>query len=356
MQVSEFAPLLINWQRQHGRHDLPWQVEDPYRIWLSEIMLQQTQVTTVLDYYPRFLQRFPDVASLAAASVDDVLALWSGLGYYSRARNLHKAAQQVMTDFNGNFPSQREQLQTLCGVGRSTAAAIAAFAFHQRETILDGNVKRVLTRVFGITGFPGERAIEQQLWALAEQLLPAASNDMPDYIQGLMDLGALLCARGKPACGQCPMRQGCIAYRDNRTAELPTRKPRKPVPTRHIMLLIAQDKDRIYFERRPPTGIWGGLLCLPECTDSDSAQQLLDKLGDGELTVSLPEFEHQLTHFRLIITPQPAELQRRKSSRAAENGGQWLTADEAIAAGLPTPVRRILTQYCAPGLFNRETP
>lgn len=353
MQNSEFAPLLIDWQRHHGRHNLPWQVQDPYRIWLSEIMLQQTQVTTVLDYYPRFLQRFPDVASLAAAPANDVLALWSGLGYYSRARNLHKAAQQVMTDFGGSFPHSREQLQTLCGVGRSTAAAIAAFAFNQRETILDGNVKRVLTRVFGIAGFPGERTVEQQLWTLAEQLLPDNADDMPAYTQGLMDLGALLCTRGRPSCGQCPMRHGCIAHRDNRTAELPTRKARKPVPTKHIMLLIAQDRDRIYFERRPPSGIWGGLLCLPECTDSGAAQLLLDKLGDGELTVSLPEFEHQLTHFRLIITPQPAELHHLRSDRMADHNGTWLTVEEAIAAGLPTPVRRILTQYCAESLFTQ---
>ena len=214
-------------------------------------------------------------------------------------------------------------------------------------------MKRVLTRVFGIAGFPGERTVEQQLWTLAEQLLPDSADDMPAYTQGLMDLGALLCTRGRPSCGQCPMRHGCIAHRDNRTAELPTRKARKPVPTKHIMLLIAQDRDRIYFERRPPSGIWGGLLCLPECTDSGAAQLLLDKLGDGELTVSLPEFEHQLTHFRLIITPQPAELHHLRSDRMADHNGTWLTVEEAIAAGLPTPVRRILTQYCAESLFTQ---
>jgi A/G-specific adenine glycosylase len=221
---TDFSRRLIAWQRQHGRHHLPWQVREPYRVWLSEIMLQQTQVATVLDYYPRFIARFPDVAALAAAPQDDVLNLWAGLGYYSRARNLHKAAKQVVHDFGGVFPPQRQALETLCGVGRSTAAAIAAFAFHEREAILDGNVKRVLCRVFAQEGNLADKKFEQALWALAESLLPPENKNMPAYTQGLMDLGATVCKRSKPLCAQCPMADGCLAKAQNRIADLPRKK------------------------------------------------------------------------------------------------------------------------------------
>ena len=224
---SSFARRLINWQRQHGRHDLPWQVKDPYCVWLSEIMLQQTQVATVLDYYPRFLAKFPTVQSLAAAPQDEVLSLWAGLGYYSRARNLHKAAQQVVGQFGGIFPSERKDLETLCGVGRSTAAAISAFAFNRRETILDGNVKRVLCRVFAQDGNPQDKKFENVLWALAESLLPSENADMPAYTQGLMDLGATVCKRTKPLCHQCPMADICEARKQNRIDE-PARKKLPP--------------------------------------------------------------------------------------------------------------------------------
>lgn len=352
MQYSDFSQRLVTWQRQNGRHNLPWQVQNPYHVWLSEIMLQQTQVTTVLNYYPRFLLRFPSVKSLASASTEDILALWSGLGYYSRARNLHKAAQQIMQDFDGRFPDTREALQTLTGIGRSTAAAIAAFAFNQREAILDGNVKRVLTRFFGIEGIPSARAVEQHLWSLAEQLLPQNKKDMPAYTQGLMDLGSLICTRSRPRCSQCPVKSDCTALRENRTAELPTRKPRKAVPSKHLLLLLARHNDHFYFERRPLTGIWGGLLSLPECSDTLAAQHLLEYLGKGELTVSLPEFEHQLTHFRLIITPQPAEIYSQNNWLQPPKNGQWLTIDEALEAGVPVPIKKILQQCRTPGVFT----
>lgn len=230
---TSFARRLIDWQRQHGRHDLPWQVKDPYSVWLSEIMLQQTQVATVLDYYPRFLTKFPTVQSLAAAPQDEVLSLWAGLGYYSRARNLHKAAQQVVGQFGGIFPSERKDLETLCGVGRSTAAAISAFAFNRRETILDGNVKRVLCRVFAQDGNPQDKKFENSLWTLAESLLPSENTDMPAYTQGLMDLGATVCKRTKPLCHQCPMADICEAKKQNRIDELPRKKtaPRSANPT-----------------------------------------------------------------------------------------------------------------------------
>lgn len=225
-----FAARLLNWQRTHGRHDLPWQASrEPYRIWLSEIMLQQTQVETVIPYYLRFLQRFPDLPALAAASLEDVLALWSGLGYYARARNLHRAAREVRDQHDGQFPRTAAEIANLPGIGRSTAAAIAAFAHGERAAILDGNVKRVLCRVFGVEGFPGSAAVDRELWALAERLLPEA--EIGRYIQAQMDLGATVCTRSRPACGRCPFAADCIAQRSGRIAELPTPRPRKAVPT-----------------------------------------------------------------------------------------------------------------------------
>ncbi|MGN7071848.1 A/G-specific adenine glycosylase, partial [Neisseria sp. P0001.S004] len=261
---SSFARRLINWQRQHGRHDLPWQVKDPYCVWLSEIMLQQTQVATVLDYYPRFLAKFPTVQSLAAAPQDEVLSLWAGLGYYSRARNLHKAAQQVVGQFGGIFPSERKDLETLCGVGRSTAAAISAFAFNRRETILDGNVKRVLCRVFAQDGNPQDKKFENVLWTLAESLLPSENADMPAYTQGLMDLGATVCKRTKPLCHQCPMADICEARKQNRIDELPRKKTAPEVQTLPLYWLIIHNTDgALLLEKRPAKGIWGGLYCVP---------------------------------------------------------------------------------------------
>lgn len=342
MLHSSFAARLTAWQKTHGRHDLPWQVSDPYRIWLSEIMLQQTQVKSVLEYYPRFLARFPDVAALAAAPQEDVLTLWSGLGYYSRARNLHKAAQMVMAEFGGSFPAERQQLERLPGVGRSTAAAIASFAFGRRETILDGNVKRVLTRCFGVAGFPGERAVEQSLWRLAEDLLPRDAALMSAYTQGLMDLGATVCSRGKPACTVCPMVDGCVAAREGRTGELPTPRPKKTVPTRHTVMLLATHGDKVWLLRRPPTGIWGGLLSLPEFETSTQAEDWLQRAGQGDALPAWPELEHVFTHYRLIITPLPARLDGLNGGAAMEDNGQWLPLAEAPDAGVPAPVRRLL--------------
>ena len=339
---ASFAMRLVAWQKTDGRHGLPWQVSDPYRVWLSEIMLQQTQVISVLDYYPRFLLRFPDLPTLAAAPVDDVLACWSGLGYYSRARNLHKAAQQVMGQFAGEFPSQRADIEQLCGVGRSTAAAIAAFAFGQRETILDGNVKRVLTRCFGIDGFPGDKAVESRLWALAESLLPPDAVDMVAYTQGLMDLGATVCRRSKPDCPSCPMRADCVACRDDLTAELPTRKAKKAVPQREVVLLIALHEGRVLLERRPPSGIWGGLLSLPEFVSTLAVADWLAVNGDGELLPVWPDLQHVFTHFRLTITPQCVPLQRLAAGHCAEDGHVWLPLAVALDAGVPAPVRKLL--------------
>ena len=342
MLEQAFAARLIAWQQQHGRHGLPWQVRDAYRVWLSEIMLQQTQVSSVLGYYDRFLQHFPDIAALAAASVDEVLAQWSGLGYYSRARNLHKAAQMVRDEFGGVFPCEREQIERLPGVGRSTAAAIAAFAFGQRETILDGNVKRVLTRCFGIEGFPGERAVEKQLWTLAEKLLPPPPADMTAYTQGLMDLGATVCRRGKPACENCPMRDGCVAWQSGRTAELPTPRPKKALPTRHAVMLLACHGQKVWLQRRPPTGIWGGLLSLPEFDSSQAVDDWLAATGLGDVLPAWPELEHVFSHYRLIITPLPVRLEALSATAVKENNGNWFDLSAAPDVGVPAPVRRLL--------------
>lgn len=255
-----FATRLIAWQKTMGRHDLPWQKTcDAYHVWLSEIMLQQTQVSAVIHYYQRFLQHFPTVETLAAASIDEVMALWSGLGYYSRARNLHQCAKKIVDDFAGQFPADEQLLQALPGIGRSTAAAITVFAYGAQAAILDGNVKRVLSRVFGIAGWSGLKVVEQQLWQLATSLLP--ENEIESYTQGLMDVGAMLCKRSKPLClnepQACPFAADCVARNENRIHTLPEPKPRKAIPLRHAVILILRQEGRLLLQRRPPIGIWG---------------------------------------------------------------------------------------------------
>jgi A/G-specific adenine glycosylase len=261
-----FAQTVITWQHLHGRHDLPWQgTRDPYRIWVSEIMLQQTQVAAVIGYYARFMARFPDVRSLAAAPIDDVLACWSGLGYYSRARNLHACAALVVSQHGGTFPQNPEALQALPGIGPSTAAAIAAFAWGVRAAILDGNVKRVLCRRFGIEGFPGERTVEARLWSMARAHLPAdGEGGIEAYTQGLMDLGATVCTRARPACARCPLSAQCDAYHTQRVALLPTRRPARRIEQRDAVWVVLVADDAVLLERRAPAGLWGGLWSLPE--------------------------------------------------------------------------------------------
>ncbi|MDD5391370.1 MAG: A/G-specific adenine glycosylase [Gallionellaceae bacterium] len=336
--MPDFATRLVTWQTIHGRHDLPWQgTRDPYAIWLSEIMLQQTQVASVIAYYQRFLARFPDVAALAAAPLDEVLAHWSGLGYYARGRNLHRAAQLVMERHGGIFPADPEAVTALPGIGRSTAAAILAFAFGQRRAILDGNVKRVLARCFGIAGYPGAKAVENALWQKAEQLLPDAGIET--YTQALMDLGATLCAR-RPACGPCPLRTVCVAYNENRLAELPSPKPRKIQPQKETAMLILRRKGEVYLEKRPPTGIWGGMWSFPEIGVADEAR--LARFGvEGKAGMALPEMQHTFTHFRLRIVPRLFEVTASLPA-AGEPGGLWIAPAEALGAAIPAPVREIL--------------
>lgn len=338
--TPDFASRLVAWQRDHGRHDLPWQGgADPYPVWVSEIMLQQTQVETVMPYFRRFLDRFPDLAALAAADEDQVLALWSGLGYYSRGRNLHAAARRIVAEHGGRFPEDFAAIQSLPGIGRSTAAAIAVFAFGQRRAILDGNVKRVLARVYGVAGWPGDRTVENRLWTLAESLLPAAG--IRAYTQGLMDLGAMVCARARPRCDACPFTDHCLANRRGLQRELPGPRPRKALPEKSAAMLVLLRAGEVLLEKRPPSGIWGGLWSLPECGESDDPRAAARRLGfEADVADALPAFSHSFTHFRLFI--RPWELRVTSAGSVAEPGRLWLSLDDLEGAALPTPVRRIL--------------
>ncbi len=314
--MPSFAESLVRWQRRHGRHDLPWQAtRDPYRVWLSEIMLQQTQVATVIPYYRRFLERFADVRALAAASEEEVLRLWSGLGYYARGRNLHAAAKAVAA--RGGFPRTLDGLCELPGVGRSTAAAIAVFAFGRRAAILDGNVKRVLARRFAVTG-------EAEQWALAERLLPR--QGLRAYTQALMDLGATVCRRASPDCAACPVTRGCVARREGRIAELPAPRPRKPLPLKRATWYVHVDAGKVLLERRPSNGLWGGLWTFPE-----------KRLPGARRLRPLPVLEHGFTHFRLRARPVLCT-----GPDGAAPGQLWLDMAEAPQAAVPTPVRRVL--------------
>jgi A/G-specific adenine glycosylase len=311
-----FAEKLIHWQRRHGRHGLPWQgTRDPYRIWLSEIMLQQTQVSAVLPYYRRFLERFPDVEALARASEDDVLRLWSGLGYYARGRNLHQAAREIRRH---GFPKTSKELQELRGIGRSTAAAIAVFAYGERAAILDGNVKRVLARCFGL-------ASDEELWRKAERLLPTKAVET--YTQALMDLGATVCTRN-PDCGACPVRGRCVARKTGRIAELPAARSRKALPIKKTTWFVYRDAGRVLLERRPSPGIWGGLWCFPELEDAAF------RVRSRKI---LKPIDHGFTHFRLRIQPLLCDVKSRESP-----GRLWLDLSDALDAAIPAPVKNLL--------------
>jgi len=344
-QPADFARQLIAWQRRHGRNDLPWQgTRDAYRIWLSEIMLQQTQVGTVIPYYRTFLEHFPDVTSLARAELNDVLRLWSGLGYYSRARNLHRAANAVMDVHGGQFPREREALETLPGVGRSTAAAIAAFAFGGREAILDGNVKRVLARHFAVAGFPGEAKVAAKLWTLAESLLPA--RGIARYTQALMDLGATVCTR-KPACGSCPVQASCQALAQGATTSYPGARPRRSVPVRETSMLLLVSQGRLLLEKRAPSGIWGGLWCFSEfALDEDAAAVCEARYGLRVADIEhLPVLPHSFTHFTLRIHPVACRVDDGVvgAGRAADGGATaWMTLQDAAVDAIPVPVRTLL--------------
>ena len=352
-----FSRDLIAWQKAYGRHSLPWQqTRDAYRVWLSEIMLQQTQVAAVIPYYQRFLERCPDVQSLAYASNEEVMALWSGLGYYTRARNLHKCAKQVVEQYQGQFPSDPRLLQELPGIGRSTAAAIAAFSYGVRAAIMDGNVKRVFARVFGVEGYPGAKPIEDHLWRRAEALLP--EHDIEAYTQGLMDLGSSLCSRSKPTCRSCPFANRCVAWQQGRTDELPHRKPASKAKQKFACMYLLRVDDQVLLEQRPMQGIWGGLLSLPEdngmlenpsAEDSSFSQQsqrataFATRFGEIEKLSILAEMSHVFTHFRLEF--RVLEV-RMKAWSAAVQEPRYHILDMANIenAGLPAPIKSLLLQ------------
>ena len=349
--LSGFAVEIVRWQATHGRNSLPWQnTRDPYRVWLSEIMLQQTQVATVLDYYARFLQHFPAVSDLAAASQDEVLALWSGLGYYSRARNLHRCAQEVMQLHAGQFPRTAEQLQTLPGIGRSTAAAIASFCFGERVAILDGNVKRVLTRVLGFSADLAQGANERALWNMATDLLPTQNlpDSMPRYTQGLMDLGATICVGRQPQCLLCPVENLCSARVAGEPEKYPVKTRTLKRSSQVLSLLWAQRPDgAVWLEKRPASGIWGGLYCLPVFDSDDALKAFLPASVHGRLE-PLPHFVHVLTHRDLHLAPWIAGFRASqampKAMDAGARSGAWFGPAQWPGLGLPAPIRKLLRQ------------
>ena len=344
-----FAEAIVSWQTSHGRHSLPWQnTRDPYRVWLSEIMLQQTQVSTVLDYYAKFLARFPTVANLAAASQDEVLGLWSGLGYYSRARNLHRCAQDVVALHGGVFPTTAEVLQTLPGIGRSTAAAVASFCFGERVAILDGNVKRVLTRVLAFSADLASSANERTLWNLATAMLPThdVAAAMPRYTQGVMDLGAGICITRQPQCLLCPVQALCRGLATGNPAQFPVKTKKLKRSAQALNVLWARRPDgAVWLERRPVKGIWGGLYCLPVFADEDALKASLTPAMTRAIE-PLPHFLHVLTHKDLHIAPWqltlPFDAVLPEGFVSADNKGAWFDASAWPALGLPAPIRKLL--------------
>lgn len=336
---GRFAANLLAWFDHSGRKHLPWQHQPtPYRVWVSEIMLQQTQVATVIDYYQRFMARFPDVRALAAADEDEVLHLWTGLGYYARARNLLKAARLVVSEHGGEFPQDIEQVQALPGIGRSTAGAILALSRGQRHSILDGNVKRVLTRYFGIEGFPGITAIERELWTLADACTPRAR--VAEYTQAIMDLGATVCVRSRPLCMVCPMREDCVARREGRQAVLPTPRPRKERPLRNSVALILQrDDGTVLLEKRPPTGLWGGLWTFPQFDSPAEATAWLALRfpGQAQAPQMLAPYAHAFTHFDLHLQPMLVQLRRAAPAVNEVQEHCWYDAHRPARIGLTKP-------------------
>jgi A/G-specific adenine glycosylase len=341
LNTEQFQSAILSFYDQRGRKDLPWQQnKSHYRVWVSEVMLQQTQVTTVIPYYQRFMERFPSLEQLAAASLDEVLSLWTGLGYYSRARNLHRCAQTLVQHHNGQWPNTVAELEQLPGIGRSTAGAIHSLATGQAAAILDGNVKRVLCRYYAIEGWPGKTQVHQRLWQLAEQLTPSSRAD--DYNQAMMDLGATVCTRRKPQCSECPLASGCIAYRTGQQQEFPHPKPKTSKPERYACFALVQSGQKVLLEKRPSSGIWGGLWSLPQ---AESRQQLSDLLvpllGQIEPQQTLQSFRHSFSHYHLHIEPIWFCL---KSAPPIMDGThfKWQDLNHLDRLGLPSPVLKLL--------------
>ncbi|HHJ36475.1 MAG TPA: adenine DNA glycosylase [Gammaproteobacteria bacterium] len=335
--MHTFAERLLLWYQQHGRHDLPWQQDRSlYSVWVSEIMLQQTQVATVIPYYQNFMQRFGSITALAEATQDEVLRYWAGLGYYSRARNLHKAALAISECYQGLFPSTYDDVLALPGIGPSTAGAILAQASGQRHAILDGNVKRVLARYQAIEGWPGKKQVEDQLWRFAESYTP--EENVADYTQAIMDLGATLCTRASPRCELCPLMDDCKAYLQSCVAELPTRKPKKTLPVKQKrFLIIRNEQGSCLMEKRPPSGIWGGLWSLPELFMDEGVDEMVEK--NWQLQVNqysdLPVFRHTFSHFHLDITPCEVEIEAKVQAVADDDRYRWHTDISRLALAAP---------------------
>lgn len=353
LEPATFADRLLAWYDRHGRHDLPWQQQrTPYRVWVSEIMLQQTQVATVIPYFQRFMARFPDVASLAMASQDEVLHLWTGLGYYARGRNLHKAAQMVMTKHHGQIPvDSLEAITQLPGIGPSTAGAIIAQSTGQRAVILDGNVKRVLTRLQAVEGWPGRPAVERRLWQLADHYTP--HERLADFSQAIMDLGATLCRRGQPDCSRCPFHDVCLAHASGEQRRFPEPRPKQTAPLRSTRMLLLRDAGgRILLELRPSTGLWGGLWSLPQFDNHRDLEHWLDQHAPAaDLGVPQASFIHVFSHFRLEITPVPASIQRLDN---VSEGWRWYDPQLPDSVGLAAPVK-LLLQTLPPPTPNPPT-
>jgi len=340
---------LLKWFDRHGRKDLPWQKQvSPYRVWVSEIMLQQTQVATVIPYYKKFLQRFPSIKSLASADLDEVLAHWSGLGYYARARNLHKAAQLIIEQYKGRFPQDIDTVTELPGIGRSTAGAILAFSFGQRHPILDGNVKRVLARIIALEHWPGSKAGEAELWQWAQKLTPRTRVE--NYTQAIMDLGATVCTRSKPGCAQCPMSSMCRAFIEDRVDTLPVGKAKSEKPVREAtLLMIVNAQGEVLLSQRPPTGIWGGLWSFPQI-DGAKRPSDLENWASTHLGLRIkaskrwPTFAHHFSHYTLKITPLPAKLLRGNGSIMETGATVWYNPNSTRDRGLAQPVERLLNE------------
>ena len=340
---ASFSQRIIAWQRQSGRHDLPWQKDvSPYRIWVSEIMLQQTQVATVISYFERFISSLPDMASLASASEDAVLHYWSGLGYYSRARNLLRAARIVMQEHRGQLPRDFDSLVTLPGIGRSTAGAILALSWGDRFPILDGNAKRVLTRYVGIHGWPGERQIENKLWKVAQRLLPEA--DVAAYTQGIMDIGATICRRTHPLCNECPLHSTCVAFLSGDPQQYPGRRPRREKPVRSTQMLVIRNQQGYLLERRPVNGIWGGLWSFPQLPNDRNVEDWLrQRFGDAKSAMQpLPAFRHTFSHFHLDVQPILVEASQVSALVMDDDSWLWYTSADNQPVGLAAPVKKLL--------------
>jgi A/G-specific adenine glycosylase len=340
--AGQFASALLRWYEREGRRDLPWQLDrTPYRVWVSEVMLQQTQVGTVIGYYQRFMARFPDVRRLAAAPLDEVMHVWSGLGYYARARNLHRAAQVIVREHGGEFPATLESVMALPGIGRSTAGAILALSRDERHPILDGNVKRVLSRCFAIAGFPGEPAVERRLWELAEACTPR--ERVAEYTQGIMDLGATVCTRANPACLLCPVTAQCVARAASAQDRYPAPRPRRARPQREAWLVLARRGGKVLLEKRPPTGVWGGMWGLPEFpTQAHAVQWCREHLSASGRAEAIPTLRHAFSHFDYEMKPLLVTCAGKATALREDARYRWYDTAAPAELGLPKPIATLL--------------